>query len=103
MTPRDLPPVFGGPLGRREERLTEMAELSPKQRQALSDLTASPSIEIHEIRWDQSFRSPKFIKGVLSTASPDDPETIARRFLAQTADLVALPEERVREGPATPP
>ena len=69
-----------------------MAELSHTQRAALSKLEkTSPNAQIHEIRWDKDFRSPKFISGTLSEASQDDPERIARRFLERTASLVALP------------
>ncbi len=71
-----------------------MAELSPTQCRALSELEkVSLDAKIHEIRWDKDFNSPKFISGMLSAASQDDPESIARRFLQQIANLVALPEE----------
>ena len=76
-----------------------MAELSPLQRRTLNELEkASPDTKIHEIRWDKDFKSPKFISGILSAASGDSPETIARHFLTKVANLVILPadiEERL--------
>ena len=70
-----------------------MAELSDGQRRALSEVErASPDANIKEIPWDTDFKSPKFIGGTLSAPSQDEAETIARRFLDQTANLVALPE-----------
>lgn len=71
-----------------------MADPSERQRRVLGELeTASPDAAIKEIRWDREFQSPKFISGTLSAVSQDDPETIARRFLDQTANLVALPDQ----------
>jgi Zn-dependent metalloprotease len=69
-------------------------ELSARQRRALNDLeSASPEARIQQIRWDQACTSPKFISGILSAPSQDNPEVIARRFLQLTSGLVALPDD----------
>jgi Zn-dependent metalloprotease/subtilisin-like proprotein convertase family protein len=70
------------------------AELSARQRRALNNLErVSPDARIQQIRWDKDCTNPKFISGILSERSQDNPESIARRFLQQISGLVTLPED----------
>ena len=70
------------------------AELNARQRTALTNLeSTSPEARIQQIRWDENYASPKFISGILSERSQDNPEAVARRFLQMTSDLVELPED----------
>ena len=69
-----------------------MAEPNSRQHRVLKEIeAASPGSHVNNITWDSAFKSPKSISGLLSAASTDDPETVARRFIEQTADMVELP------------
>ncbi|MHC1754042.1 MAG: M4 family metallopeptidase [Methanosarcina sp.] len=46
-----------------------------------------------EFFWDEKNKIPKFVKGKLSTPSHENPELIARRFLAETRGLLDMPGE----------
>ena len=69
-----------------------MAEPNRRQRRVLRGIqAASHNSHVDHITWDSAGKSPKSISGLLSAASTDDPETVARRFIQQTAEMVELP------------
>ena len=69
-----------------------MAEPNRRQRRVLRGIqAASHNSRVDHITWDSAGKSPKSISGLLSAASTDDPETVARRFIQQTAEMVELP------------
>ena len=70
-----------------------MAEPNSQQQRALEEIeSASQAAHVDDITWDSAGKSPRSITGSLSAASTDDPETVAHRFIQQTAGLVALPD-----------
>lgn len=65
-----------------------MVKLTEKQEKAVESLKLlDPESEFF---WDEQKKLPKFIKGKLSRPSNEDPESIARRFLAETRSLLNI-------------
>ncbi|MFY1112655.1 MAG: M4 family metallopeptidase [Methanosarcinaceae archaeon] len=68
-----------------------MAKITEKQEKAVESLKSlDPESEFF---WDEQMKIPKFIKGKLSTPSNESPESIARRFLAETRGLLDMRRE----------
>lgn len=68
-----------------------MLKLTEKQEKIVESLKSlDPE---NEFFWDEKNKFPKFVKGKLSTPSHDNPESIARRFLAETRGLLDMPND----------
>ena len=65
-----------------------MPDILEKQKN-IEDKLKSISPE-NKVFWDENTATPKFAKGILSEASSDDPQTIAKNFLDKNNDLLGL-------------
>lgn len=68
-----------------------MSRLTEKQEKTVESLKSlDPESEFF---WDEQNKIPKFVKGKLSIPSHENPELIARRFLAETRGLLDMQRE----------